>query len=138
MTLLAAPDDWDLETADSTNPIPCITSGSGPAIWELPAALDIDLLYEKDSFKVGGGEINRIAFIDPRVSTEPDNSMPSGEMDDGNFWFYADIVITIGMTSKIFIMRDTEIAPSFLIELDGDMDTTARRAALVALGFREL
>ncbi|KXK07517.1 MAG: hypothetical protein UZ21_OP11001001019 [Microgenomates bacterium OLB22] len=136
MSLLVAPDDWALELADSVYSIPGIIGDQ--AVWELPAVLDIELLHKKDCVIASGAVVHRVIFTDHRVSTERDDSMPSGETEDGRTWFYADITITVNMASKIYIMQDVEIAPSFLIELDGDMDTLKRRTNLIALGFREL
>lgn len=138
MSIFVAPEEWMMELADSANTMPGITAG--PSVWELPAALDIDLLHEKDSFKVwgGAGEIYRVTITDPRASIERDTSMSSGMTEDGRTWYYADINIVIGMTDKIFIMRDPSVTDSFIIELCGGMDTPERRAALIALGFREL
>jgi hypothetical protein len=120
MTILVAPEHWMVELADSANPIPGILGDA--TVWELPAALDIDLVYESDSYKAWGVDIHRVTFTDPRASSERDDSMPSGDMGDGRTWFHADIMITVGKADKIFIMKDDDIAPSFLIELDGDTD----------------
>lgn len=135
MSLFVAPDDWRMDMADTKNVIPGIY---GQTAWELPTALDINLLHIKGHTLGENLGVQWFVITDPRASSERDPTSPKAILADGIEGYYADIMITVGMADKIFIMKDEDIAPSFLIELDGDMDTAERRATLIALGFREL